>query len=72
MVGRGFCSWNVVVSLGACVIGEEKFVIFVKFVANRLVGRNQNLVEIYLSDCLVCSISGLTDRGWALSNPKLL
>ena len=72
MVGRDFCSWNVVVSLGACVIGEGKFIIFVKFVGNWLVGRNQDLVEIYLSDCLVCSISGLTDRDGALTNPCLL
>ena len=72
MVGRDFCSWNVVVLLGACVIGEGKFVIFVKFVGNWLIGRNQDLVESYLSDYLVCSISGLTDRDGALTNHCLL
>ena len=39
------------------------------FVGIWLVGGNKNLVEIYLSDCLVCSLSKLTDRVPSADHP---
>ena len=69
MVGRDFCSWKGVVRLGSCVVVEGKFIIFIYIRWYLLVGGNKNLVEIYLSDCLVCSLSKLTDRVPSADHP---